>query len=395
MAFQLFHVQASTIQDLPMADGFDTQVSDALSLLLNRVILQVQLVTEDEERIANKIYAVLVSHDASTHTLASPYILNTFTGRTLAEASDNAATFRAANPGFFHAPPFQQLIAQIGPNIEPWTVYQFSSADAVNGALNWAAGGSQSGGGGGGSPTGPAGGDLGGTYPSPRVVGLQNKPMPAPTVGGTRAVYDITTNAIIWYSTPTYTTLAAAAAAQVNQIIGEQVTIYNAGAPTSEDGTYVLNAKTGSPANYTKISDAVDQASEVSITDAGGYYSSTNVEGALQEVGSGLAGNLVTVGATAGPNVVGSVVAATYASVVWEITCNRTDVANQRYVETLLVTHDGTSAYDQSQGVAVVPAAAAFISVTSDISAGNLRLLVTFTIGTWNVTVKRLALAPV
>jgi hypothetical protein len=132
-----------------------------------------------------------------------------------------------------------------------------------------------------------AAGDLSGTWPNITVVGVEGKPiLAAPTVGGSRLTYNVTTGQLNWIAQLVYTSLALAAAAQgaSGQIIGQQVIIYGS-AGGAEDGTYSITAITGTIADYTKISDATNTAAEVAIVDAGNYYSSTNVEGALQELG--------------------------------------------------------------------------------------------------------------
>ena len=126
------------------------------------------------------------------------------------------------------------------------------------------------------------GGDLDGTLDDATVVGIQGAPVNQPSVSGARLVYDAAGNTLVWYTTPVYSSLTAAAAAQENQIIGERIIVFATPA-TEECGTYELTTKTGDIGDYTKISDRTDTAEEVSIVDTGDLYDATEVEGALQE----------------------------------------------------------------------------------------------------------------
>lgn len=97
--------------------------------------------------------------------------------------------------------------------------------------------GEEGGGGGGGAPTGPAGGDLGGTYPNPDVVGIQTRPVdPAAPAIGDALVWD----GAQWTPTPVATSSTfrlaftnadlVAGVLPVNHVLGlryNAVSVYN------------------------------------------------------------------------------------------------------------------------------------------------------------------------
>lgn len=253
----------------------------------------------------------------------------------------------------------------------------------------WEAALNAGGGGGGGAPSGPAGGDLGGNYPNPSVVGLQGTgiSVSAPN-SGDQLIYNGTSGQYEPASPTRYFADGTAAQAASPFIEGTFVVIYP-GSPTSEAGTYQVTANGGAsfPADYTLVSDATDQASEVAITDAGNFYPGPkNVEVALQAVGEG---NIA--GVLGGPLPIGTTAIATLLATVvdggdWSVILEN---GTLRYKTILSVTHDdGVVQLTESNsvpgpGVGVLP-----ISFDADILVGNLRILAVATATGWSYRIR-------
>lgn len=89
-----------------------------------------------------------------------------------------------------------------------------------------------------------------------------------------------------------YATLAAAVADASNLVISQTVIIQggdnaSTGFPNADAGIWqVTNAPVTVVGDFTKRLDVTDHASELFLQDTAGFYASTHVEGALQEIGS-------------------------------------------------------------------------------------------------------------
>lgn len=364
----------------------ETNFNTLFSTLLSNSVLGIRASGGDLQRTQGKELAVYTRFDDAGTVISNPYKIGVFGGKTASEAQTAAQAFITANPTFFFGDilPYYLVSETLTERYVTVLVY---NEDATEGAANYRVGQ---------GANGPAGGDLSGFYPGPTVVGIQGVSIPsAPVTGGGKLTYDVTSNTLLFINMLTFTSLAAAAAAQgaTGQIVGQTITIFNDPAGP-DDGTYIITAITGAVGDYTKISDATNTAAEISIVDAGGFYTSTDVEDALQEVGGGQAGNLQTAGIAAA-TVVDSVPFASFQSIFWSITVTRTDVANQRLSQLVMVTHDSTSAFPVFFGTSIVPAAAGNVAISSAISGANIELTVTPSVGTWTADIKRMHAVPV
>lgn len=260
----------------------------------------------------------------------------------------------------------------------------------------WEAALNAGGGGGGGPPSGPAGGNLGGTYPNPDVVAIQGVAVAATAPSsGSQLIYNSLAGQY-QPALPTQFFVSGAAAQAAAPFINGTTVVIAPGSPTSQAGTYTVTANGGAafPADYTKVSDATDTASEVAIVDAGAYYPAPkNVEAALQAIGAGQ-----IAGATGGPLVVGTTPIASVAVTsaeggVWSILLEN---GTLRYKTMLSVTHDGGVAqvveYGSvpGPGVGVLP-----VTFDADILAGNLRILATAAGLGWSYRIRCMDLAVV
>lgn len=355
----------------------------ALAPLLANQILAVDFDVGDATRVGGVELIVTITYTDAGVVQAAPFQAVLFDARNPTELASLAQATIAAGPLLFWSPVFAGYIGSEGRRTSGYIGMLLRCTDLVNATANWFAGGSS-------APAGPAGGDLFGMYPNPGVGGIRGIPVSAAAPsGGDTFVYDAVAGQ--WVPAPAVRYFASGAAAQAAApfINGTFVVIYP-GTPPSEAGTWQVTANQGAafPADYTKVSDATETASEVGIVDAGNYYAGTNVEDALQEIGAGLISG--PTGALAvGLNVLDTIAATAAEGAEWEVLL---ESGILRYQTVVTVAHDGATATatetaaNPGPGVGVLP-----VTFDADISGANLRLLATAAAPGWSFRVRRLA----
>lgn len=146
-----------------------TSANAFLAPLLSHKVTQAVYAVVDEAGVLGQEYTLAIQYETGGAVLSNPYLMRQFGGDNPVDTMTAFIAFVTANPTLFISLPRYWPFTTEKRRTRLYPIVSFSCADATNGLTNWLADGGGSSGGGGGAPTGPAGGDLGGTYPNPDV----------------------------------------------------------------------------------------------------------------------------------------------------------------------------------------------------------------------------------
>ncbi len=382
MAILTLGVSANSPADLTAA------INAALATLLTDTIIGVQILVGDLGQVSRVEFGAIITYQDGQSAIATPFTATVLTARTASEIASLATGLIAGAPGNFWSFTFANYANPDGRKTEPFVAILFTNVTA-SAADHWAVGGTGSGGSS--TPSGPATGDLGGSYPGPIVVGFQGVPISSATPqSGATWVYDANTNTWMIADPIRYFASSAAAVAASPFINGTFVGI-SPGSPPTEAGLYQVTSNGGAsfPADYTLVSSSVVTASQVSIIDAAGWYPGAgNVENALAEIGAGFSGQLSGV-IPAAPTAIDAIAIAQYGDVEWELELVKG--GNTRYSTLVRANNDGAAAVNHTEScVTLTPGTGTFdFTITTAISGGNMQLIITPSTTGWAYRLRR------